>query len=358
MHTFKNLYEQIFDFDNLYQAYLSSRKGKRYRDQVLLFTSNLEDNLIQIQNELIYQTYKVGRYHEFYVCEPKKRLVMALPYRDRVVQWAVYRVINPLISKPFIADSYACIQGRGAQAAIKKLQYWLKMEEKQDNKLYYLKLDVSKFFYRVNHEVLLNILRCKFDSDSRLMWLFDVIINSEDTPFGLPLGCNPGETERIYDTGMPIGNLTSQMFANLYLNELDQFAKRQLQIHCYIRYMDDIIILSHDKAELHRDKLEIEEFLNTRLLLNLNKKTAIRPTSLGIEYVGYKVWSTHIKLRKSTALKMKRRLKFVRKQYEQGEMPLEKVSETMNSYFGIMRHCNSYNLRKKLSDTYILQRKD
>lgn len=357
MHTFKNLYEQIYSFDNLYQAYLSARKGKRYKDQVLQFTANLEDNLIQLQNELIYQTYKIGRYHEFFIFEPKKRLIMALPFRDRVVQWAVYRVINPIVTKGFIADSYACIPGRGTQSAIKRLQYWLKREERHSGKLYYLKLDVSKFFYRVNHSVLLDILGRRFGNDVKLMWLFDLIINSEETPFGLPLGYNPGEVDRIYDTGMPIGNLTSQMLANLYLNELDQFTKRQLQIRCYIRYMDDIIVLSHSKTMLHRHKTEIEEFLNTRLQLNLNNKTALRPAALGIEFVGYKVWSTHIMLRKSTALKMKRRLKFVRKRYEQGEMSLEKVNETMNSYFGIMRHCNSYNLRKKLSETYVLQRK-
>lgn len=358
MKTFKNLYEQIYSFENLYQAYLSARKGKRYRDQVLQFTANLEDNLIQIQNELIYQTYKVGRYHEFFIYEPKKRLIMALPFRDRAVQWAVYRVINPILTKGYIADSFACIPGRGAQSAIKRLQYWMRREERKHGREYYLKLDVSKFFYRVNHTVILDILRRRFGNDEKLMWLFDLIVNSEETPFGLPAGYNPGEADRIYETGMPIGNLTSQMLANLYLNELDQFAKRELHIRCYIRYMDDIIVLFHSKPALHQYKAEIEEFLNTRLLLNLNNKTALRPTTLGIDFVGYKVWSTHIKLRKSTARKMRKRLKFVRRKYEQGEMPLDKVHETMNSYYGIMKHCNSFNLRKKLSETYVLRRKD
>lgn len=358
MKTFKNLYEQIYNFDNLYQAYLSARKGKRYRDQVLQFSANLEDNLIQLQNELIYQTYQVGRYHEFFVYEPKKRLIMALPFRDRVLQWAIYRVINPIVTKGYIADSYACVEGRGAVAAAKRLQYWLQREEHRHEKEYYLKLDVSKFFYRVNHKVLLEILRRRFGNDAKLMWLFELIINSEETAFGLPLGYNPGESERIYEVGMPIGNLTSQMLSNVYMNELDQFAKRQLHIRCYIRYMDDVIILSHNKYTLHQYKAEVEEFLNTRLQLNLNNKTALRPTSLGIEFVGYKIWSTHIKLRKSTALKMKRGLNHVKKEYEQGRLPLEKVHETMNSYYGLMQHCNSYNLRKKLSETYVLQRKD
>lgn len=358
MHTFKNLYEQIYNYENLYQAYLSARKGKRYRDQVLQFSANLEDNLIQIQNELIYQTYQVGRYHEFFIYEPKKRLIMALPFRDRVVQWAIYRVINPIITKGYIVDSYACIPGRGAQTAIKRLQYWLQREEHRHEKEYYLKLDVSKFFYRVNHTVLLDILGHRFGNDAKLMWLFDLIINSEETPFGLPLGYNPGKVGRIYETGMPIGNLTSQMMANLYLNELDQFAKRKLRIRCYLRYMDDMIVLSHSKPALHQYKAELEEFLNTHLQLNLNDKTALRPTSLGIEFVGYKVWASHIKLRKATAQKMRRRLKFVRRQYERGAMPIEKVHETLTSYYGLMKHCNSYNLRKKLSETYVLQRKD
>lgn len=358
MKKIRNLYEQIYDFENLYQAYLSARSCKRYREQVLAFTANLEENLIQLQNELIFQTYKVGRYHEFYVYEPKKRLIMALPFRDRVVQWAIYRVVNPVFARSYIADSYACIPGRGSHAAVQRLQYWLRLAGNRPEKYYFLKMDVSKFFYRVSHEVILEILSRKI-SDERLMWLFRSIIESENTAFGLPLGyIDVGAAPRLYDVGMPIGNLTSQMMANIYLNEVDQFCKRRLRIHCYMRYMDDMLILSDSKEKLHHYKELVERLLNDRLRLNLNNKTAIRPVTLGIDFCGFKVWADHIKLRKSTALKMKRHLKYVKGQYSKGLLPLEKANETLISYMGLMRHCNSYRLRCKIADDFVLVRKD
>lgn len=357
MKPLKNVYAQIYDFDNLYQAYLSARKNKRYRDEVLAFTANLEENLITIQNELIYQTYKVGRYREFYVYEPKKRLIMALPFKDRVVQWAVYRIVNPIISRGFIADTYACVEGRGVQRAVNRIKYWMRLIEHRQEKPYYLKLDISKYFYRIDHEVLLNIFKRKF-ADEQLILLLGTIINSESVAFGLPAGYNPGEARMVYDRGMPIGNLTSQMFANVYLNELDQYIKRSVHAHFYIRYMDDIAILSDSKLQLHEYKKIIEKFLEEELKLQLNQKTAIRPTTLGLDFCGYKIWSTHIKLRKSTTLKMKKRLKSMRVMYENGEVELEKAQETVTSYFGLMKHCDSYRLRKKIADTYILKRKN
>lgn len=356
--TIKNIYEKIYDFENLYQAYLSARCCKRYREEVLAFTANLEENLIEIQNELIYQTYKVGKYHEFYVWEPKKRLIMALPFRDRVVQWAIYRVVNPIATKSYITDSYACIVGRGTHNAVQRLQYWLRLVGNRPEKCYYLKMDVAKFFYRIPHEKVFEILSRKF-ADSRLIWLFKAIIDSENTAFGLPLGYIDVETApRLYNVGMPIGNLTSQMMANIYMNEVDQFCKRKLRIHYYMRYMDDMLIISDDKRKLQKYKELIERFLNEQLKLELNNKTAIRPCTLGVEFCGYKVWNDHIKLRKSTALKMKRRLSLIKKKYSEGEIPLEKANNALTSYMGLMKHCNSYRLKNKILEDFVLVRKD
>ena len=187
MKSYKNLYEKIYDWENLYQAYLCARKRKRYRNEVLAFTANLETNLISIQNDLIWHTYRVGHYREFYVYEPKKRLVMALPFRDRVVQWAIFRVINPLFAKGYVRDSYASIKGKGPQSTAKRIQYWLRLNEHKPEKYYYLKMDCAKFFYRVSHDALLDVLSKKI-KDSDVMWLLETIINSEDTAFGLPLG--------------------------------------------------------------------------------------------------------------------------------------------------------------------------
>ena len=281
---------------------------------------------------------------------------MALPFVDRVIQWAVYQLLHPLFVKGYITDTYGCIVGRGTHAAVKRLQYWLRQVDRKPDKYYYLKLDISKYFYRIDHGVLMDILRRKI-KDKDLLWLLDIIVNSENHNFGLPPGQNPGEeTERLPDKGMPIGNLSSQMFANLYLNELDQYVKRKLSVHYYVRYMDDIIILDSDKTRLHQLKDTIDEFLQTRLKLDLNKKTAIRPISLGIEFCGFKVWPTHIKLRKKTALKMKRNIKRLQRKYRSGDLNYKQVNGSMQSYFGMMQHFNSQNFRNKILEGFVLKR--
>lgn len=358
----KNVWQEICSFENLYKAYLNARKNKRFRDEVLDFTNNLEDNLFQLREELLNLTYKEGEYKQFYVHEPKKRLIMALPFRDRVVQWAVYQVVNPYFVKGYIKDSYACIKGRGTHQAIQRLHYWLRKigNKNKDEKWYYLKTDITKYFYRVSHRVVLKHVGKKV-KDEELMWYFEQTINSNVMPFGLPLGYNADEIktkDRLFDVGMPIGSLISQMLANINLNPLDQYCKRILGIKYYIRYMDDVIILHNNKKELHEWKRLIEKFLNEELELHLNNKTAIRPVSLGIEFVGYRAWNTHIKLRKSTALKMKRRLKNIKKQYENGEIELQDVKATMASYHGLMKHCNSYNLQNKIFESFVLVRKN
>lgn len=354
----KNIYSKIYDFDNLYQAYLLARKNKRYRNDVLKFTDNLEENLIQLQNELIWHKYKIGKYREFYVYEPKKRLIMALPFRDRVIQWAIYQILNPAFEKMSIEDSFACRTGKGTHRAVKRLHYWLRQVNRKDKQFYYLKMDISKYFYRIDHDILINILSNKIN-DKETMELLKEIINSEDTAFGLPLGFNVEDVDvRLKEKGIPIGNLTSQMFANLYLNELDQFSKRMLKLKYYIRYMDDIIILHDNKRELHDIKNIIEEFLENSLELHLNNKTAIRPISLGVEFVGYRLWNTHIKLRKPSVIKMKKRLKFLQKQYSKGNISLRQVNFTVQSYLGILKHCNSYCLKKKIFNDFVLKKEE
>ena len=253
MQSIKNIYEKIYDFENLHKAWEEARKGKRYRDDVLIFNRNYEEQLINIQNHLIYETYEVGKYHTFYVYEPKKRLIMSLPFKDRIVQWAIYRQLFPLYEKTFIFDSYACRKGKGTHKAADRLQYWLRQTERKPERYYYLKMDISKYFYRVDHDILLKILARRI-KDQRLLNLLEKIINCESMNFGLPPGKEPDEvavSDRLSNKGMPIGNLTSQMFANIYLNEVDQYAKHELGLHYYIRYMDDIIILHHDNLLRH-----------------------------------------------------------------------------------------------------------
>ncbi|SFR16799.1 reverse transcriptase/maturase family protein [Desulfoscipio geothermicus] len=355
MKKLKGLYEQIYDFENLHEAYREARKNKRYRDEVLKFSANLEENLIQIQNELIWKTYSVSRYREFFVYEPKKRLIMALPFKDRVVQWAIYRVLNPLIERRYIYDSYACRVGYGSHRAVNRLQCWLRKLERKHDRVYILKLDISKYFYRVDHDVLMKILR-RLIGDEDLLWLLEVIVRCEHTNFGLVLGDHVFDGERVGGVGMPIGNLTSQMFANLYLNELDQFVKHTLREKHYMRYMDDALVLHPDKKHLWQVKQEIQRFVEDELHLVLNNKTTVRTINQGVDWVGYRVWSTHCKLRKSTAYKMKKRLKYLQKAYARGEVNFEDVDASVQSYIGALKHCNSYKLREKLFNSLVWKR--
>lgn len=354
MQSIKNLYPKIYDFENLYVAWEHARSKKRYRDDVMIFNRNYEERLIDIQNRLIYETYEIGKYHTFYVYEPKKRLIMSLPFEDRIVQWAIYQQLFPLYEKAFIEDSYACRVGKGTHKAADRLQYWLRQTDRKPKRYYYLKMDISKYFYRVDHEILMEILGHRI-KDNSLLNLLRKIINSEDMHFGLPLGKEPDEVDtadRLGDKGMPIGNLTSQMFANIYLNEVDQYAKHELRLHYYIRYMDDIIILHHDKRYLAEVKELIEVFLDEKLRLNLNQKTAIRPCSTGIDFVGYRIWATHRKLKKKSAVKIKRSMKRYVRKVEAGEESREKMNRAIASYRGVLQHCDSYGLRQSLNTLF------
>ncbi len=349
------MFEKVCEFDNLYLSYLEAREGKRYRGPVLQFTYQLEDNLVEIQNELLNNTYRITNYTQFIITDPKRRLITALDFRDRVVQWAIYRQVYPIFEKRFIYHSYGCREEKGTHKAVAQLHNWLKAVDRKPEKYYYLKLDMSKFFYSVNREILLEIIKRRI-SDDRLINLLELIIASGDIQpvDGFAADAYPVNDSKV---GLPIGNLTSQMFANIYLNELDQFVKNELHLHYYIRYMDDIIILGESKELLHQVKDRVEEFVNHKLGLRLNGKTAIRPISMGIEFVGYVVWPTHVKLRKATALKMKSNIKDKCWKLKNGQISADKLDATVGSYNGLMKHCNSYNLRCKLYEKYDLQQK-
>ena len=354
MKKIRNLYPKIYDFENLFCAYKDGIKQKRDRPDIMRYTENLEENLITLQNELIWLTYKVGRYRSFFVYEPKKRLIMALQFRDRVAQHAIYRQLNPLLDKQFIFDSYACRKDKGTHRAVARLQYWFRQTDRKPQKFYYLKLDISKYFYRIDHDILMDILRRKID-DKPLLQVLEGIVNCEDTKFGLPMGMDIGDIafdEMLAEVGLPIGNLTSQMFANLYLDQLDQFCKRQLHLHYYIRYMDDVIILHDSKKHLERVKNQIADFLAKNLHLQLNNKTCIRPTSMGAEFVGFRVRSTHVILRRKTARKMVKRLQYVFAAYRMGEIDRDAMERTVASYRGILQHFNSHGMADKLNDIY------
>lgn len=336
--TYNNLYSDICSFENLHLAYLKARKCKRYRQEVLLFSNNLEENLVNLKEEISNKTYKNGTYKTFYIYEPKKRKIMALPFRDRVLHHALCNIIEPILERIFIYDSYACRVGKGAHAGADRLTQFLKETKRKYSKVYCLKCDIKNYFGSIDHNILLEFIRRKIKCQST-MQLIENIINSTD---GIK--------------GIPIGNLTSQLFANLYLNELDYFIKHNLKIKYYIRYMDDWIILSPDKKYLWDILKQIKIFLQENLFLELNNKTSIFPISQGIDFLGYRIWPTHKLLRKNSKKRMKRKLKIYQILYKENKINIDKIIPSLMSWLGHASHCNSYNLRKKILGKFILEK--
>ena len=370
MKYLENCFDELTSFEWLEQAYRDARRGKRYREEVLLFSENVDVKLLEIQEQLRSGTFVFGPYRRHWVYIPKKRRVMALPFESRVVQWAIYSEINPFFDDLMIEDSYGCRIGRfqkdkdghyigagsnqakGSLAAAFRLQYWLREAGKKGT-WYVLKLDISKYFYRIDHDVLKRILRERI-KDERLLALLDQIIDA-DEPFGLPRGMSADdvpENEWLHDVGVPIGNLTSQLFANIYLNELDQFAKHQLHIHRYIRYMDDIVVVAESLEDAHVYLDEIRRFLEIELKLELNRKVAITPASIKVEFVGYIVTARDIKLRKTTARRIKRVFRSICTQLAAGKMTREEFDRRVASYNGMLEPCSADNLRRRLNEIY------
>lgn len=356
-----SLLERIYSWENLLNAYHEAASEKWYRGDVVAFSANLEENLISIQNDLMWRTYKVGRYRQFYVTEPKKRLVMALGFRDRVVQWAIYLQINQQLDNGMIYHSYGCRVGKGTTRAADKLQDWCTLVDRKPERWRYLKLDISKYFYRVDHEVLLGILTRKYPDEDGLLWLMQTIIRCDHTPFGLPPGKSADEvppSERLFEVGMPIGNLTSQLLANVCLNELDQYIKHELKAHFYVRYMDDMVLLHPDAKVLNEWRTLIEDYLNNVLHLELNSKTTIGLVCRGVTFVGCRIYPKYRKSTPQSVKKMKARMRYIAKEYEAGLIDFDAVDATMQSYFGMLGHCATHGLQKWIEKNIVFKRKD
>ena len=342
------------EFAWLDAAYRHARKQKRYRDEILAFSNDLDANLFSIQEQLRAGTFRFGPYRRHWVYVPKKRLVMALPFDSRVVQWAIYLMLNPFFDRLMIEDSFACRIGKGSLAAAKRLQYWMQEAEGKRERWYALKLDISKYFYRVDHKILLNILGRRIHDD-RLMSLLETIVNCGGERFGLPRFASPDDLdpdEWLPDVGMPIGNLTSQLFANIYLNELDQYAKHVLKIHRYARYMDDITAIAPDKTTAHGWKEDITGYLAEHLHLDINRKTFIRPVDR-IEFVGYIVSARRLRLRKQTTRRIKSAFRGICGKYFSGAMTRKEFDRRVASYKGMIQYCEADGLRTRLNEIYV-----
>lgn len=358
--TIRNVYYEITSFHTLMVADTHVSKGKRENTERLRFYDNREGNLEEISTLL--RTGKVPKveYHSFYVYVPKVRKVIFIDYWSKVVQRAIYDVLNPKICRTFIEHTYACVKGRGQLAAMEQLYTWMRETRTSGTEWYYYKFDVAKFFYRIDHEILMDICRKKID-DPRTVDLLGYYINNDAVPFGMPLDANQltiTEEQMLYDLGIPIGGGLSHMLGNMYLDPLDQFCKRVLGIKRYIRYMDDIIILDNDKERLTEYGRRMTQFLEERLHLNFNNKTALRPVRVGCEFVGFVIYNDHVILRKSTTLRMKRTLRKTRQDYHDNLITFKEANATMQSYLAMLSHVDCKKFKEKLLDEFVLTHAD
>lgn len=345
--TYNNLYPEIYSFDNLHAAYLRARRGKRDRIEVQRFELDLEGSLIQLQNELIWGMYKTGAYRKFTVTEPKERIVAALPFRDRVVQHAIVGVIEPIWERRFIADSYACRPGKGTHKGADRAQAMLRQVKREHGNVCTLKADISKFFYNIDHGIVKTLIRRRIRC-RRTLALIDEIVDSTAAP---------GDARPV---GLPIGNLTSQLFANVYLHELDEFAKHGLREKHYMRYMDDFCVVHHDKAHLHKVRAQMERFLWDRLRLKTNAKTQVFPVATwrghALDFLGYRIWPTHRRLRKSSIGRITRALRRMQRQYRDGRTNLQRIGMSVASWLAHASHAETFGLRKTILAAYPFSR--
>ena len=319
-----NLYERITDAENLFAAAQIAARGKRWSRQAVVFRGALEEEIFAIQTALQTQTYRVGAYRTFMVYEPKAREISALPFRDRVIQHALVRVIEPLVEQQFVAHSYACRAGKGTHAGADRIEYLMRRARRNWPRVYCLKMDVSRFFPSIDHGDLQRILRRRIRCQ-RTLWLLDTIIESTPNP------------------GLPIGNLTSQLCANIYLNVLDHFITEQLGSRDYVRYMDDMILLHQDPHVLRAWLAGIEQFLDERLHLALNRKTRIFPITAGVDWLGYRIWTTHRLLRRRSVIGMRRAVKSLARRYVAGTVSAQLVRSVVMSWMGHAQHASAYH---------------
>lgn len=358
--TVRNVYYEITSFHTLMVADTHVSKGKRENTERLRFYDNREGNLEEISTLLRAGKVPKVEYHSFYVYVPKVRKVIFIDYWSKVVQRAIYDVLNPKICRTFIEHTYACVKGRGQLAAMEQLYTWMRETRTSGTEWYYYKFDVAKFFYRIDHEILMDICRKKID-DPRTVDLLGYYINNDAVPFGMPLDANQltiTEEQMLYDLGIPIGGGLSHMLGNMYLDPLDQFCKRVLGIKRYIRYMDDIIILDNDKERLKEYGRRMTQFLEERLHLNFNNKTALRPVRVGCEFVGFVIYNDHVILRKSTTLRMKRTLRKTRQDYHDNLITFKEANATMQSYLAMLSHVDCKKFKEKLLDEFVLTHAD
>ena len=329
---FIHTYKDIISLENILVAWREFLKGKKQRKDVLIFERNLMANIIDLHNDLKNKIYKHSTYKAFKINDPKPRDIHKASVRDRLLHHAIYRVLYPYFDTKFIHDSYSCRLGKGTHRALDRFKYFGgKVSKNHTQTCYVLKCDIRKFFASIDHNILKDIL-AKYIEDKETLWLLNQIIDSFQTKEKVPLSY---AIAYVDGRGLPLGNLTSQLLVNIYMNLFDQFVKRELKVKYYIRYADDFVIFSEDKEYLENTLKQMKEFLENNLKLQMHPdKVFIKTLSSGIDFLGWVNFPKHRVLRTATKKRMFRNL--------EGNGYKE---ESVQSYLGLLSHGNT----KKLS---------
>ena len=324
-----NIFEGIISFDNLLLASHKAMKGKKFKSSTGSFYFNLENEIFDLQEELRKGIYHPSQYTQFEIREPKVRKICCSEFKDRVIHHAICNKIEPIFESRAIYDSYACRVGKGAHAALFRCQKFTKSFN------YFLKCDIRKFFESIDHLVLKKLIRKVF-KDYKLISLLDFIIDHKV----------PGNFD---GKGLPIGNLTSQHFANFYLGELDHFIKDCLRVKGYVRYMDDFILFAENKNTLHGQLEKIRLFLHENLKLILKEKvTMIAPTFEGVPYLGFRVFPGMIRLKRENLVRMRRTITKKEKLFKRGIITEKSLIQSVNSILAHVSHMDSLGARRKI----------
>lgn len=322
-------FDDLITIENLFQAWDEFKREKRSKKDVQKFERHLENNLFGLYAELKRKTYRHGTYQEFYVTDPKRRHIHKSGVRDRVLHHLLYKYLYELFDKHFIYDSYSCRKNKGTHKAVKRLEKLArKVSKNYKGDCWSLKCDIKKFFASVDHRILKELIASRV-KDGDINWLINNVIDSFSSEKGL-------------SRGIPLGNLTSQIFSNVYLNELDQFVKHRLKMKHYLRYADDFLILSIDTKQHEEYFLAIDEFLEEKLKLELHpRKILVRKLSWGIDFCGYIILPYYILPRTKTK---RRILKRIMNGYVENQV--------LQSYLGYISHANSFKLSKIIKNLY------
>lgn len=351
MKRYGNLYRQITEFKNIYLAARKAQKGKRFQDNILNFNYNLESEILKIQQELKDKTYQPGSYRTFHLRDIKTRLISAAPYRDRVVHHCLCNIIMPIFERTFISDSYANREGYGTHKALKRFTDFARSSQ------YILQCDIRKYFPSIDHEILKQLMRRKIKCFDTL-WLIDLIIDNsneqEEVVHYFPGDDLLSPIERRH--GLPIGNLSSQWMANIYLSGFDHFVKEELKCSKYLRYVDDFALFSDDYQFLKEARCAIEEYL-AKLRLKIHPiKSQLFATKHGASFLGFRVFPDKIRVRNNNLNRARKRLKKLQKDYANGKVSIVDVIQSLQSWDAHLAHGDTWELRKQIFSSLVFTR--